>query len=83
MKLIWYLPTWGKKCTSKELQPFLFGKFDLGHPVQYCASISTYLCHKDRQNGRMPNDRYLIEFQVEMTPNFFVCSSFDSRLKRN
>ena len=51
--------------------------------LQYCASISTYLCHKDRQNGRMPNDRYLIEFQVEMTPNFFVCSSFDSRLKRN
>ena len=33
MKLIWYLPTWGQKCPSKELQPILFGKFDLGHPV--------------------------------------------------
>ena len=33
MKLIWYLPTWGQKCTGKEVQPILFGKFDLGHPV--------------------------------------------------
>ena len=33
MKLIWYLPTWGQKCNSKEQQPIHFGKFDLGHPV--------------------------------------------------
>ena len=34
MKLIWYLPTWGQKCTGKEPEPILFGKFDLGHPVE-------------------------------------------------
>ena len=33
MKLIWYLPTWGQKCTRREAQQILFGKFDLGHPV--------------------------------------------------
>ena len=33
MKLIWYLPTWGQKLIVEELQPFLFGKFNLGHPV--------------------------------------------------
>ena len=37
MKLIWYLPTWGQKLIVKELQPFLFEKFDLGHPVQFIA----------------------------------------------
>ena len=35
MKLIWYLLTWGQKSSGKELQPILFGKFDLGHPVAY------------------------------------------------
>ena len=33
MKLIWYLPTRGQELIVEELQPFLFGKFDLGHPV--------------------------------------------------
>ena len=33
MKLIWYLPTWGQKCTQREVQQILFGKFDLGHPL--------------------------------------------------
>ena len=33
MKHIWYLPTWGQECTVMELQPILFEKFDLGHPV--------------------------------------------------
>ena len=33
MKHIWYLPTWGQECTVLKLQPILFGKFDLEHPV--------------------------------------------------
>ena len=45
MKLIWYLPTWGQKCTGKELQPILFGKFDLGHPV-YLARQEKWLDEK-------------------------------------
>ena len=39
MKLIWYLPTWGQKLIVKELQPFLFEKFDLGHPVSSKANL--------------------------------------------
>ena len=33
MKHMWYLPTWGQKCTVMKLQLILFGKFDLGYPV--------------------------------------------------
>ena len=44
MKLIWYLPTWGQKCTGKEVQQILFGKFDLGHPVhKYFHNLSLKL----------------------------------------
>ena len=39
MKLIWYLLTWGQKSSGKELQPILFGKFDLGHPVIFGIEI--------------------------------------------
>ena len=35
MKLIWYLPIWGQKLIVEELHPFLFEKFDLGHPVEW------------------------------------------------
>ena len=39
MKLIWYLLTWGQKSSGKYLQPILFGKFDLGHPVIFGIEI--------------------------------------------
>ena len=46
MKLIWYLPTWGQELIVEELQPFLFGKFDLGHPVRYLRSRYSHFSHE-------------------------------------
>ena len=73
MKFIWYLQTWIQKCTRREVQQILFGKFDLGHPVEVektLVSIWTIFWLKTTKNGSLwdiESNQFQIRFRK---PNF-------------